>query len=212
MAINATNESNGSNYQPLEAGTYAARCYSMVHIGTVTENVMGTDKQMNKVRISWEIPTELKEFKQGEGEKPYVVSKEFTLSLHEKATLRKFLESWRGKNFTDEEAKKFDITKLLGIACMISVTHKTNQAGKTYAEITSVSPVMKGFEVPAQINKSMELNYDNFNFEFFETLPDFIKIKMKESVEYKKMINNYEAFEAEKASLNVSDISENLPF
>lgn len=212
MAINATNEGSGNNYQPIEAGTYPARCYQMVHIGTVTENVMGSEKTLNKVRITWEIPTELKEFKAGEGEKPYVVSKEFTLSLHEKATLRKFLESWRGKNFTDDEAKSFDITKLLGVACMISITHKTTQSGKTYAEISNVSPVMKGFTVPPQINPSVELNYENFDFNVFNSLPEYIRNKMKESVDYKKMISNYEAYEMEAKKFEGTVDNDDLPF
>lgn len=213
MAITATNEGSGSNYQPIEAGTYPARCYSMVHIGTVTENILGAEKTLNKVRVSWEIPTELKEFKQGEGEKPYVISKEFTLSLNEKATLRKFLESWRGKGFTEDEAKSFDITKLLGVPCMISVTHKTTQAGKTYAELSNVSPVIKGFTVPPQINVSEVLSYDNFDFTLFGKLPEFIRKKIETSLEYKEMINNLEMNELEsKKGLESEQSMDDLPF
>lgn len=194
--INATNE-GGSNFLPLESGTYPARCYSMVHIGTVTEEFNGEKKQQNKVRITWELPTELKEFKRGEGEKPYVLSKEFTLSLHEKSTLRAFLKSWRGKDFTDDEAKTFDITKLLGVACMLSVGNSENN-GKTYANINSVSPVIKGYEVPKQFNPTFELNYDNFTIEAFNSLPEFIRKKMETSLEFKKIENALQSIELEK--------------
>jgi hypothetical protein len=215
MSITATNE-GGGNFQPLEAGTYPARCISMIHIGTVTEQIMGKDKTLNKVWISWEIPTELKEFKQGEGEKPYVINEEFNLSMNEKATLRKFLESWRGKQFTDDEAKSFDVTKLLGVPCMVSIVHKTSAAGKTFAKISNVSPVMKGFTVPAQINPSTELNYDNFDGHLFESLPEFIRKKIESSIEYKKMMNNNESFEFEKEQLkqaeNVNANNDDLPF
>jgi hypothetical protein len=47
---------------------------------------------------------------------------------------------------------------------------------------------MKGVPVPAQITPSKELNYDNFDYTFFETLPDFIKEKMKTSEEFKEMV------------------------
>jgi len=188
----------------------------MIHIGTVTEQIMGKDKTLNKVWISWEIPTELKEFKQGEGEKPYVINEEFNLSMNEKATLRKFLESWRGKQFTDDEAKSFDVTKLLGVPCMVSIVHKTSAAGKTFAKISNVSPVMKGFTVPAQINPSTELNYDNFDGHLFESLPEFIRKKIESSIEYKKMMNNNESFEFEKEQLkqaeNVNANNDDLPF
>lgn len=183
MAITATNEGS-SNYAPVNAGTYAARCFSMVHIGTINENIQGKDKVLNKVRISWELPTELKEFKEGDGEKPYVVHKEFTLSMNEKATLRKFLESWRGKQFTDDEAKSFDITVLLGKPCMLSVIHKISGQNKTYADISMVTGVPKGMTVPEQVNPNYEFNYDNFSETEFAKLPSFIQDKMKLSLEY----------------------------
>jgi hypothetical protein len=47
-----------------------------------------------------------------------VISKEFTLSMHEKSTLRQFLESWRGKAFTEKEALSFDVTALIGKPCL----------------------------------------------------------------------------------------------
>lgn len=209
MSITATNE-GGGNYTPLEAGTYPARCYSMVHIGTIQEEFQGEKKIMNKVRISWELPTELKEFKQGEGEKPYVLSKEFTLSLHEKSSLRAFLKSWRGKDFTEEEAKSFDVTKLLGVTCMLSVGHKESK-GKVYAEINSVSPIIKGFTVPAQINPTFELNYDNFTMDAFMTLPEFIRKKMEGSLEFKKIKNLVFEYENQKQSVN-QNTNDDLPF
>lgn len=210
--INATNESQG--FKPLDAGTYPARCYSMVHIGTVTELINGEEKTNNKIRVSWEIPTELKEFKQGEGLKPWVVSKEYNLSMHEKSTLRKDLKAWRGKDFTDEEAKCFDVTRLLGVVCMLSINHKESK-GKTYLEVNGVSPIMKGFSLPEQINQTFELNYENFTDSAFQTLPEFIRKKMETSLEYRKMQNNNEAFEFEKAQHNPNKINEandDLPF
>ena len=184
MPIIATNQ--GTNYVPIPAGAYAARCFSMVHIGNIPVEYQGEIKQQNKVRISWELPTELKEFKEGEGEKPLVISKEYTLSMHEKSNLRKDLESWRGKGFTDDEAKSFDIVKLLGIECMLSIIHKPNTKGNgEYATISSISTVPKGMVVPAQINPTFEFNYETFTNEKFAALPDFLKDKIKTSVEFK---------------------------
>lgn len=185
MAIIAT--SNGStNFEPIATGNYPARCYSMVHIGTVEENILGTLKKLNKVRITWELPTELKVFKEENGEQPCVISKEFTLSLHEKATLRSFLKNWRGKDFTDDEAKSFDIEKLVGAPCMLNITHKTKKDGSgVYAEIGSVSAMPKGFTCPDQVNPSFVFTYENFDGDKFNALPDFLKNKMVNSDEYK---------------------------
>jgi len=208
MAIIATS-SGSTNFEPIPTGNYLARCYSMVHLGTIEENILGTLKSLNKVRITWELPTELKVFKEENGEQPMVISKEFTLSLHEKATLRSFLKNWRGKDFTDEEAKAFDIEKLVGAPCMLNVTHKTKKDGSgVYAEIGSVSTLPKGLTCPEQINESFIFTYDNFDEEKFNKLPDFMKNKMVNSVEYKITKSGGQEFESPKAEEEHDD----LPF
>ena len=61
MAINAT--SNGNTQRELiPSGNYIAWCYKMIEIGTVEEVINGDKKIVHKVRIGWELPTELKVF------------------------------------------------------------------------------------------------------------------------------------------------------
>jgi len=99
--------------------------------------------------------------------------------------MRKFLESWRGKAFTEEEAKAFDISVLIGKPCMINVIHKVSQkSGKTYAEIASVSPMMKGITCPEQVSKTFMFGYDPFDQWRFDELPDYLKEKVRSSIEY----------------------------
>jgi len=184
MAIIATNDVQERFLIP--AGNYIARCYGMVEVGTVKENFKGQDKMQRKVRIFWELPTELREFKDGEGEKPCGISKEFTVSMHEKANLRKVLESWRGQGFTEQDAKAFDITKLLGAPCMLNIIHETGKTdpSKIYAVIASVSRMPKGMPAPAQVNKTLIFEYDKFDQVEFEKLPDWLKNSMKTTPEY----------------------------
>lgn len=183
MSINATNTSGTIILTP--AGNHIARCYQMIEIGTVTEVIMNKSQTLRKVRIGWELPLETKEFKDGEGEKPFVISKEYTLSMHEKSNLRKDLKSWRGRDFTEDEAKSFDITKLLGVPCMINIIHTPSKDGsRMYSNIAGVTPIPKGVKCPAQFNDTLELSYDSFDEIVFDNLPDFIKNKMKTSVEY----------------------------
>lgn len=209
MPITATNK-GGSNYEPVAAGTYPARCYSMIHIGTIEENILGQTKKLEKIRITWELPTELKVFKEDDGKKPYSISKEFTLSMNEKATLRKFLESWRGKSFTKEEIP-FDVTKLIGKPCLLSIIHKTAKNGNTYAEISSVSTLPKGMTCPAQINPSFEFTYNPFSLEKFDSLPDFLKDKIKQSDEYKFAITPH-VTEAIASQAMDNEDPDDLPF
>lgn len=188
--INATNSGN-ANREIIPAGNYIARCYSMIHVGTVEEDIMGELKVMNKCRITWELPGELRVFDQAKGEQPLVISKEYTLSMHEKANLRRDLESWRGKAFTEEQAKSFDIAKLLGAPCMLNIIHKTTRGGKDYAMISNISSLPKGFNCPPQINDTFEWNFeDKFDAAELEKMPDFIKDKVKSSAEYKTLMND----------------------
>jgi hypothetical protein len=92
---------------------------------------------------------------------------------------------------------------------MLSIIHKQAKNGNTYAEISSVSSVPKGMNVPEQFNESKELNYDKFDWELFETLPDFIKDKMKQTDEFKFMMQPHET--SMKASIEM-DNDLDLPF
>jgi hypothetical protein len=184
MAINAT--SSATVRELIPAGNYVARCYQMIEIGTVAEIVMGKSSTLHKVRIGWELPEELRVFDDKKGEQPLVISTESTLSMHEKSNLRKELKSWRGKDFTEEEAKCFDITKLLGVPCMLNIIHKpgVSDPSKIYERIAGITPLPKTLKAPAAILPIFCLSYDNFDFDLFEKLPDFIKIKMRASLEF----------------------------
>lgn len=189
MAINATN--SGTTRELIPAGNYIARCYQMIEIGTVDELILGEKKTLKKVRIGWELPEETRVFNEEKGEQPFVISQEFTLSMNEKANLRKTLASWRGKDFTEEEAKSFDVSKLVGVPCMLNIIHKPSRAdqSKIYEQIGSVSPLPKSIKCPDQVNRTILLSYDDFDYNLFNSLPDFIKQKMKSSVEFGKMEN-----------------------
>lgn len=192
MAIFATNTATKRELIP--AGNYVARCYQMIHIGTVPENYQGEIKEQNKVRIGWELPTELKVFNEERGEQPLIIGKEYTLSMNEKANLRKMLASWRGKDFNEDEARKFDITVLIGKPCMLNIIHKpgVKDPSMIYEEIATISPMPKGFTCPDQINETQLLTYEDWNGQVYEALPDFIKEKIKKSNEYNAMMHPQE--------------------
>lgn len=202
-----------SNFEIVPAGNHIARCYSMIEIGTEEVEYNGEKKKAYKVRVSWELPNERKVFNAEKGEQPFIVSKDYTLSMHEKANLRHDLQSWRGKAFTDEEARAFDITKLLGVPCMLNVIHNVSKAnGNTYANIAGVTPIPKGIPIPDQVNKSFVLSYDNFDEAAFQGLPDWLRERIEKTPEYRKRNDKFidtdpgDGFELEPIT------SEDLPF
>lgn len=214
-------KSSGTPRELIPANNYVARCIGMIHIGTIEEVIQGQVKKLDKVRITWELPYELKTFDKDKGEQPLVFSSEFTLSLSDKANLRKMLESWRGKPFTAEEAESFDITKLIGKTCMLNIIHEASKKDPTriFEKLSSIAAVPKGTTVPAQINPTRILSYDDFDFDYFNSLPDFIKEKMQKSDQYKAMMEAKKTpppVEAKAPAVTdaevISDDDDDLPF
>lgn len=173
---------------PIAAGTHAAIMYKILKIGTVPEEYQGVAKNLQKVYLTFELPNETYVFKEEDGPMPRVISKEFTLSMGEKANLRKFVEGIIGVNLTDDEAYSFDIETLIGKPFLLSVVHKKSTKGDIYANITNSAPLMKGMAVPPQTNETDIMGYDNWDQEKFDKLPDFLKEKMMTSMEYKLMM------------------------
>ena len=181
---------SGSPRELIPVGNHIARCIGVTQIGTVVENIMGQDKRMHKIRLTWELPLETRVFDKDKGEQPYVFSKEYTLSLSEKAKLRESLQSWRGKAFTAEELQGFDITNVVGVPCMLNIIHEPSKKDPTkkYEALASVAALSKGVKCPPQVNPSKIFSLDNWDSELFDTFPDFIKDKIRSSEEYKDMI------------------------
>jgi hypothetical protein len=186
-----TAKSTGVKRDLIPADNHVAICVKMIEIGTTTENVMGTVKHLHKVRIGWELPNETKVFDEAKGAQPLVIDKEYTLSLADKANLRKDLKSWRGRDFTEEELKNFDISNLLGAPCMLNIVHTPSKkdASVFYEDISSISKMPKGSIKPEQHNPNYLLSYEDWDEEKFQALPDFIKNKMITTPEYHQLRN-----------------------
>ena len=67
---------------------------------------------------------------------------EMKISAHEKSKLTGVLTSWLGS----APGAGFDTESLRGKGAMINIVEKTSMKGRTYSDITSVTPVMAGME------------------------------------------------------------------
>lgn len=125
------------NYEAIPTGMQQAVCAMVCDIGTHKGEYQGKETSRHQVVIIWELD-EKKTEGQFAGE-PFQMSKFYTLSLGEKANLRKDLESWRGKPFTAEELQGFDLENLIGANCFLNVIED-----KDKQRIASISPLPKG--------------------------------------------------------------------
>lgn len=164
-------------------GNHVARVVSIVYLGTQHSEQFG---DTYRVRTTWELPLEKAVFKEGEGEKPFLVSKETSLSMGKKSTLRPFVEGMLGCALQDEEAYNFDLDEILGKECMLYISIDEAESGK-YVKVNSATPVPKGMTCPPAVNPVEVLSFDKWNQSLFEKLPDFLKEKVSKSKEYKAM-------------------------
>jgi len=182
MAIIA--REGGSSVEPIAEGTYVARCYMVVDVGSHWDDKYR--KSRHEIIIGWEIPSERMEITKDDVTKdvPRVVSKSYTLSLGERANLRKDLEAWRGQRFTKEELNEFDVLKLLKAPCQLQVMHRTSGAGKVYANVTTIMPIVKGMQVPELELEPVVFELNDDTAEIPENIYSWIADKIETSTEW----------------------------
>lgn len=189
-------ENSSNNYERIlpPAGNHLAICYSVIDLGTHDEEYLGNTKKVHKIRIAWELPDEKFTIKDKEGNEKEVchrISKEYTLSLGERANLRKDLESWRGREFTEKELAGFDLQNLLEVPCMINIIHKTSKQGREYAVVSSIAKAVKGLEIPelSRITEFFSFEDEPLNEVLLNSLPEYLQNKIKESYEYQYLVS-----------------------
>lgn len=127
---------SGTSFTPAPAGTHQAVCVDVIDKGQ-QPNPFKPGTTQAKIDIAWQIA------ETRDDGKPYLVYKRYTLSLNEKASLRHDLESWRGRAFTPEEERRFDVETVIGANCLVSIQHNS-KGDRTYANVMSVMPLLKG--------------------------------------------------------------------
>lgn len=175
----------GGDFAPPPAGGHAATCYRVIDLGTQATDYQGQTKMQRKVLISWELADE-----QMDDGRPFVVSKRYTFSSHEKAQLRKDLEAWRGLAFKDSDFGPggFDIKTLLGKPVLLSIVHE-DKNGRTYGNIASLARLPRSMTAPALVNDIVYLSLEPHAFDasVLEKLSDGLKEQIKRSPEYRSL-------------------------
>ena len=183
-------DSGGGSFTPVSPGMHLARCYRIVDMGTQKTEFQGQAKHLQKVMLQFEVHGEDdngKPLVTAKGE-PMSISKNFTLSLAEKATMRKDLQAWRGRDFTPEELRGFELKNVLGAWAMITASKALGNNGKEYTNIVSINPVpvaIKRGGMPEGFNKLAMFVISNPDMELFETFGNGLKEKITSSPEWR---------------------------
>ena len=176
MSMMVRSEGN-SEIKQLEPGVYTGIATAIIDLG-IQEN-MTYGKQQRKAIIVWNVVGET--VKVNDEELPRVISKEYTMSLGEKSTLRKDLEAWRGRPFTTEELQGFDLKNILNVPCQLKINQQEKN-GKTYTNIAAIISIPKGMSVAPVDNVYIFDTYDLTTWENYDKIANWIKEKIKKAL------------------------------
>lgn len=198
-------KSSGGTFQPAPEGTFVARCFGVISLGTQPQTNSMYSPTF-KVMLMWELPTET--ITMDKELVPMVVSKEYTLSIGKKANLRKDLESWRGRAFTDEELAGFAVEKVIGQPCMITIGHQKTERG-VYAKVMNVAKVLKGVEVGGQHHKNVHYEIEHGKNAAYQSLPEWVRKKIDQCHEWNA---THDSEEPQEAAAATNDTDNEVPF
>ena len=113
--------------------------------------------------------------------------------LHTRAALRTDIETWRGREFTPNELRGFQLKSVLGEWALISVVNAMDQAGQDCTGIAAIMPVppeVKQAGLPAGHNELKFFYCAAPDIELFESFSESLKAKIRKSPEWQLYISD----------------------
>lgn len=141
-----------SKFKPHPTGSFVGQCVDVIDLGEFVKEYPGTESYVAQecaiVFRTGERNEQLGEF--------IDIAATFTVSMGPKANLRKFLQTWRGQEYTEAQATEgVPLHKLTGNHGLLTVAHRESAKKRTYANILSC------VGIPAQM-KAMVTKYEDY--------------------------------------------------
>jgi len=201
-------DNGGVSIPKLEGGVYTATSSAIIDLGIQTSEKYGTTQR--RFVMIWDILGE--EIEINKEKYPRTITKEYSFSLGEKSNLKKDLQAWRNKPFTQEELEKFDLLNILNKSCQLQILLEEKN-GKLNNNIAGIMSLPKGTAI-TELNK--KYHFDITNRETWSNwgrIPKWIQEKIKKADNYeesglKGFIDIYET--TEKSQNDISETTEEL--
>lgn len=178
-------QKSAGNFKPVPEGPHPAVLYSLIDLGTQQGTYQGKPANpKRKIAMRFELHGEDTKLDDG---RPMSIGKTFTLSSSAKGNLRPFMESWRGKAFSDEEFEAFDLQNMLGKPAILTIVEDGE-----YRVINGISRLIAGMQAPTLTNKQVYLSLDpgEFDATVFDGLSDKTKETIGQSPEFQALNGN----------------------
>lgn len=142
----------GGNFAKPPAGNHSAVLVAIIDMGEQHSEFGGESKWQHRAYFVWELVGE-----QIAGtKKNHVIGIDLTVSLNEKAKLRKWIEARAGKPIPD--GVEYEIDKELGQPCLLNVVMKGD-----YPKVEGVAALPKGMPVPKPSYPLTLISLDEFS-------------------------------------------------
>lgn len=177
-------------------GPQVGVCYMICDVGTHMKSYLNQPAEaIPCVHFGWELPNLPHQvFDEKKGPQPLAMFQEYTVSLGDKAKLKKFLTSWRGQAPVDL-AKELPV--FLNQPCLINIEYKHDKQKPEiiYANIgmngLGVMRLPAGTQVGKVTNPSIFFNLDTYSHEQFLKLPVWIQKKIQSSLEWSGIVQKF---------------------
>lgn len=143
--------SGGGDYYRPPAGTYGGRIVGVLDLGTHTSQYQGQANTARQVLVCFELTG----INDQNAKKPVIVAKKYgvyyaddkrkDLVYGKKSHLRQHMELLRGKPYSATESPNPE--KLVGAACLVTLTPKTSSSGNDYAVVAGFGKLPDGMTV-----------------------------------------------------------------
>lgn len=175
-------DNGGMAIPPLENGVYIAICSGLIDLGIQVSEQFGTKSR--KMIVQWIIAGETIDVN---GEQlPRSMHKQYGFSIGSKSNLRKDLEAWRGRAFTDEELNGFDLKNILNVPCQMQIITKERVGKSDVNNISGIMSLPKGNNVD-KLNEE-DLTFfdieDTSTYKNFERIPKWVQEVIKQAENY----------------------------
>ena len=191
MSLNLNNQKKAGGSltkQPLlEVGTLPARLVRVIDLGMQSQpDYQGQEKPpAHMVDFTYELLDVFMVDKDGNEDetKPRWISESFPIH-HPSADLAKSTK--RAKALDPNDDFGYDLTKMVGQPCMVTIGHKQSK-GNTYANIIGVTPMRArdADKAPGLKNEPVVFTLDDPDLEVFNKFPDWLKERIRTNLEYK---------------------------
>src|SRR2546425_532410 len=127
-------KANNASFEPCPEYTGKAVCVDV----TPLRKQQSQYGERNVFKLVFEV-----DMAKEDGTRYGVWSTNFTPTLNEKSSLRKFLRDWFGRDLSKAELEDFDTETLIGKAAQLVVVHQ-HKDGEVYANIAACTPGKSG--------------------------------------------------------------------